>query len=438
MDKNELTPHVEELKRVLGNKANEDDLRAELDNFVNRFGVDVENAKKAIIRKIGGDTSSFITADAVSKKVDELTGNEQNVDITAKVVFGESKDITVRGRPKTIFSGILGDETRTASFTIWEGDGVNLETGQVYEFKNAYTKLWNEKVQVNIGNRGSVAKSNEKIESASYVGGKAVDTSIGELKEGIGNVNVTGKIMSIEEKNITVRGEPKTVFSGIIADATGKVQFSAWEDFGLSQGLTYTISDAYVRAWRGIPQLNLGERAEVREAEVTIEGPLGEPTPAKVGEIIAVGGGIDMAVTGIVVDVRSGSGIIQRCPECNRSILNGECMSHGTVEPVTDMRLKLVVDDGTGALNVIVNRELTEKLTGVAMEAAVGLVKARGDSEAVSKELGRKVIIRQITVTGNVLSDEYGPMMIASGAEFLEVDIEAEARKLLAEMEAAI
>ncbi|NLL95353.1 MAG: single-stranded DNA-binding protein [Thermoplasmatales archaeon] len=438
MKGNELTPHVEELKRVLGKKVSEEDIRAELDNFVNRFGVDVENAKKAIVRKLGDEGVSFITADAVKKKIGDLTGNEQSVDITAKVVFGESKDVTVRGQPKTIFSGILGDDTGTASFTVWEGEGVELETGAVYEFRNAYTRLWNERVQINVGNRGTIEASKERIETVPYSGGEPVDAKIGDLREGMGSVNVTGKVIDVERREITVRGEPRVVFSGKMADDTGNVQFSAWEDFGLVEGRTYTVSNAYVRAWRGIPQLNMGDRASVEEADADFGDAVGGPTESTISEIIAVGGGIDVSVTGVVVDVRQGSGLIQRCPECNRAILNGECVSHGTVEPVLDLRLKLVLDDGTGAMNVHVGRELTEKLTGVTLDAAVGLAKARGDPEAASRGMAGKVIIKQMKATGNVLSDEFGPMMIAREAEFLEIDIDAEAKKLLSEMEATI
>ena len=64
---------------------------------------------------------------------------------------------------------------------------------------------------------------------------------IADLREGIGNVSVTGKIISVEARAITVKGEPRTVFSGIIADETGKVQFSAWNDFNLNNGDTVCV-----------------------------------------------------------------------------------------------------------------------------------------------------------------------------------------------------
>ena len=138
----ELTPHVEEIKRVLENKVDEEVIVNELNKYLNEYHVTLDSAKRGIIRKYGGgDVAAFTPAGAVVKKIDELTGTEQNVDIQAKVVYVENKSITVKGLSKTIVSGILGDETGTASFTIWEPGSVMLEKGSVYNFKNCYCKL---------------------------------------------------------------------------------------------------------------------------------------------------------------------------------------------------------------------------------------------------------------------------------------------------------
>ena len=46
--------------------------------------------------------------------------------------------------------------------------------------------------------------------------------------------------------------------------------------------------------------------------------------------------------------------------------------------------------------------------------------------------------MHRISVTGNVMSDDYGPSMIVRSAESVEVNLEEDAEKLLAEVEAAI
>ena len=441
MNEEEFNTHFEELKKELDGKITDDQLRKELNTYLNEYRVTAEAAKRGIKRKYGAEgPSSFAITDVASKKVAELNGSEMNVDITAKAVFVEKKEITVRGSPKMIVSGILGDETGTAPFTIWEGTDIDLEKGEVYVFKNAYTKKWNERVQVNLGAKGKVEKSAGVTVDVPdrTIFTEAAEVKIGEIKEGLGNVSVTGRLMSVEERNITVRGEAKVVFSGIIADDTGKVQYSAWNDFGLKEGTTICIKNAYIKAWRGIPQLNLGDKCEVSVVDDTF----GEIDVAivkrTIADIIKLGGGLDISITGTIVDLRNGSGLIRRCPECNRSVLNNECSVHGAVEPVSDLRLKLIIDDGTGAISAIVNRQDTEKLTKITLAAAEGLAGARGDMEIVGREMAQLVIMKRITVTGNVLSDDYGPMMIVQSAVMENVDVIKEAEELYNELEAIL
>ena len=144
-----------------------------------------------------------------------------------------------------------------------------------------------------------------------------------------------------------------------------------------------------------------------------------------------------MCVTGTVMDVRAGSGIIKRCPECKRSILSNECMTHGTVVPVPDLRMKVVIDDSTGAMSAIVNRDITEKLTGITLAEAEEYAAENGES-SVAKLLGDRILMRNVTFRGNVMSDEYGPSMIVRDADPDSRDVAKEAEKLLSEVEEAM
>ncbi len=435
MNNAELTPHIEEIKRVLGNKIDDEQLEMELNKYLNDYHVDITAAKRGIIRKYGGADTGFATAANATKKISELTGTEQAVDILAKVVYVENKTITAKGLPKTIISGLIGDETGTVSFTIWEPGSVQLEKGSVYTFKGCYCKTWNDRVQVNIGNRGKIEfASGTDIDVPTNVSSSpATDVSIGDIREGMGSVNVIGKIISVEARTINSKGVEKVVYSGIMADETGKVQFSAWNDFGLKEGEVVSASNCYIRAWKGIPQLNIGDRSTVERTSKSIEIETG-PSVRTVADVTRVGGGLDVTIEGTVVDVKNGSGLIKRCPECKRSIINGACVNHGMVEGVPDLRMKLVVDDGTGAVGAIVNRVDTEKLTGVSMNSAMGLAAARGEG-VVMRELMGRILLKKVRITGNVMSDDYGPSMIVRTSAPVETNIQEQAEKLLSEVE---
>jgi len=438
MKEKELTPLIEELKRVIGESADEQQLTDELNTYLNVYHVSQEAAMKGILKKYGFGDSPFVPAASITKKINEMTGDEKTVDLVARVVFIEERQITARGVQKTIFSGILGDETATAPFTVWDIEKFELLKGETYSFRNAYTKLWNEKVQINFGERSSAEISDAVIDVPERPISYASDVKISELREGIGNVTVTGKIIFVEPKEITVKEEKKIVFTGNIADETGKVQFTAWNDFGLKEEETVCIKNAYVRAHRGVPQLNFGDHCEISRVDSVMTDVQSGISRKNISDIIRAGGGMDIMVSGTIVDVRTGSGLIMRCPECNRSILGEECTAHGKVDAVQDLRMKLVIDDGTGAMTATVNREWTEKLAGITLDEAVSTAKDRGDQDAVMRTMCDKVLPAYVTAVGNVISDEYGPMMIVRSIEETARDIEKEAEELMEKVEGSL
>ena len=434
----ELTPHIEELKRVIGEGADEEQIIEELNTYLNVYCVSMDAAKKGILRKYGKEGSQFTSAASIAKKISEMTGEEKNVDVTARVVFIEEKQVVVRGTPRTIFSGILGDETGTASFTVWDISKFELTKGETYEFKNAYTKKWNDKIQINMGERSLAMPSETPIAVPERTISYSSEVKIAELREGMGNVTVTGKILFVEPREITVKDEQKVIYSGNIADDTGKIQFTAWNDFGLINGETICAKNAYIRARRGVPQLNFGDLCEIGRVDEVFSEVQSGIVKRSVADIVKTGGGFDLMVAGTVVDVRVGSGLIKRCPECNRSILSDECTAHGKVEAVQDLRMKVVIDDGTGALSAVMNRECTEKLTGITLNDAVEISKGAGDADAVLRALDAKMMIMNITASGNVLSDEYGPMMIVRDVERAGTDVVREAEDLMAKVEGSL
>lgn len=378
----------------------------------------------------------------VRKKIGELTGSDSNVDLTVKAVFAEKRDVTIKGEPRTIISGTFGDDTGTAQFTAWEGADRDIVTGGCYEVKGAYTKLWNDRIQINLGRNSTFAPVETEIEVPEKPQQIVYSSSVAkvcDLKEGIGTVTVSGKIVSMEKRMVNSQGAEKPVWSGILADETGKIQFSSWVDPQVGSGDSIRVAGGYIRSWKGIPQLNFGERAEISRIDDTF-GDVSSATASRktVGEILRTGGGIDMTVVGTIVDLRAGSGIIRRCPECNRSILGTECMTHGAVEAIRDLRMKVVLDDSTGGMSAILNRDITEKLTGITLSDAVAMMESTGSNDSVAKALADRMVFRNVSIRGNVMSDDYGPSMIVRSADYEERDVRKDAESLLSKIEEAI
>ncbi|TFG55687.1 MAG: hypothetical protein E4H30_06755 [Methanomassiliicoccus sp.] len=435
MDKEELAPHVEEVARVLGEKADKEAIEKEMETYLTLYRVSLETAKRSIVKNFGGDPNAL--QKGTRKTVETLTGTEQSVDLMVKVLTVNPKSIEVGGASKNIVYGLLGDETGTVPYTVWETDRVQLKEGSTVLIRNAYTKEYNGSPQLNLGNRATVEVTEESLTvvgaPTNSVGSR--EAKISELGEGMNYVIVSGKVVSLEEKEITASGEKKNILTGVLTDDTGSVEFTVWGQTKLNKDDEVRIIGAYVKSWRGMPKLNLGDRAEV---QVLDKGSLGDLTLTKVQtleEIERAGGAMDTLVRGTLVDVREGSGLIMRCPDCRRVLQKSTCRVHGKVKGVDDLRIKAILDDGTSSLNVIFAKELTEQMIGVTMDEAIKLTTEERNPDLIKEMAEEKLFARSIEVRGMVRSDDYGPMMIAKDVHFVEQDVREEGAKLLTELE---
>jgi len=78
-------------------------------------------------------------------------------------------------------------------------------------------------------------------------------------------------------------------------------------------------------------------------------------------------------MSGKIVRVSRGSGLIQRCPECNRYILDNQCKDHGKVGGINDLRVKAKLNDGKTTHNLLLNSKITEGLMGFTLDEALKL-----------------------------------------------------------------
>ncbi len=438
MEDEGLAPHVQEISRALGEKLSEEEIEKELRKYLEVYRLSLPMAKRTIVKKHGGDASGF--AAGFQRKLAEIRPNEPNVDFVAKILSANTKEITAKGEKKTIMFGFIGDETTTLPWTAWETEGMELQKGDVISVKGAYTREYQGRVQVNFGNRISIKKEDPStIGDIQIAQGPPKVVTIGQLREGMGYVEVKGRLLSVETREVTAKGEAKTIFSGVVADETGKVQFTAWSDFRLKQGDVVRISKATVKAWRGIPQLNFDERADltvVKEKFPTAEE-LQKSGRSMISELAARGGASDATVEGVVIEVRDGSGLVMRCPECKRALQKGVCKVHGRVEGYPDLRIKATLDDGSGAVSLVIGRELTERLSGTTLDEGMAKAKEAMNFDVVKDMIDEKLTLKVMSVTGNVKSDEYGLSMIVKDAELPRREVKQEAEKLMVELEAS-
>ena len=104
---------------------------------------------------------------------------------------------------------------------------------------------------------------------------------------------------------------------------------------------------------------------------------------------------------GAMVDIQTGSGLIKRCLNAKEPLIKGLCAEHGKVKGEYDLRIKAVLDSGTSTQDVLINRELTEKLVGLSFDSAIAMAADALDPGVVLDKLKHELIGRYYTVSGH-------------------------------------
>ena len=431
----DLKTHIDDILNVLDDdsekKVSRKNLETELKKFL-EYGVPVDQAKQTLIKKFSGDTT-FTSSPSSSGRtlITDLQPNAYSVNLLCRVITINPKEITVKGENKKILYGIIGDESGTIPFTAW--NELDVKKGDTIEVSNAYTREWQGAVQLNFGDRVGIEKTDEdKLPDSAF---KPKEFKIKELRSGLVAIEVTAQVLELDKRETEVDGTKKTVFSGVIGDETGKAQFTSWHDFKLKKGDVIKISGGYIKSWKGIPQLTFDEKATVEKLdESKLSGEI-QTQKIPLHMLVERHGALDIEAEGTVMEIRPGSGLIMRCPECDRVLWNDECKIHGKVEGKPDIRIKLVVDDGTGAVSAIIGRKLTEKLLGKTLEECEKLIENSKDENALVDEMNKLLFTHRINVQGNALGDNFGTTIIAKEAKLVDVDIDSETKKLSHDLE---
>ena len=360
------------------------------------------------------------------------------VEVVARVVTAERREVTRKsdGSRRPLLSGLLSDGTATVRFTWWDPPREGVERGvvlravgaEVREFRGRPELAFTWKTRVAPGSPAELPRVDEE--------GFPFRT-VQDLRPADEGFRLEVRVVRIGAKTVTVGTERRMVHEGLVADRTGAIALSAWSDFGLRAGEAVRIAGAYVRGFRGRSQLVLDDRSLV----VRIEGnDLPDPAqflrspPRSIAEVEDEGGGEAIAVEGVVVGLLPPSGLVYRCPTCHRSVKSGICRVHGQVEGQADLRARIVLDDGTGALTVNANRHDAEKLWGVTLEEAQAKLRNQPDPSILEEEMLEALLGRRLRVRGVGTKDDFGITLTPESIDRVDIDLDSAAEELSARL----
>lgn len=180
---------------------------------------------------------------------------------------------------------------------------------------------------------------------------------------------------------------------GLVGDESGRNKFIAFATSELEElveGESYHLSNVVTDEYQGDYSIKLNRTTDIKKLDSDV-----------------VVGDESTTISGALVDLQSGSGLIKRCSEegCNRSLKNGICPVHGDVEGVNDIRIMAAFDTGTEVHTVIFNRELTESLTGYTLDEVVSRAQDALDREVALQMFRKEVVGRYYNITGSEIGD---------------------------------
>jgi replication factor A1 len=427
-----IAPHVEELSRALGNRYNEKEIGVELEKLLH-FRVPLEEARRTVL-------NMFMSRSPASVQVKDLLAGMSGFDITGRIINIEKRTVTVQGEHRTVFTGSFGDGTGICSFTCWED--MSLKAGDAVRIRNAYTRLWNNRPELFIGKRSVIEElPGDQIQDIEEM----FHNNLKKLQDIAPADAVAGSVVAIVEmyhRDVSLKGKILTITEGVIADETAKLPFTSWiplKDVDIGSFLRF--EGATVRLFRGLPSINFSENTTVslisqpEGLPFTLESVSKASDPLSIGKVLEKGGIFDVTVAGNIISVRPGSGMIERCPVCNRVVQKANCRAHGLVDCVSDMRIKFILDDGTGSLHVMLNCELSETVYGKSMYEAEKMVLDSISKEAVYDDMKRVLTGKYVAIRGNSSKNEFGVTLVAKSAWYPDTDLKVRINSLLKRIE---
>lgn len=320
-------------------------------------------------------------------------------DVTPGIVSLEGKVIkinTMSDGPLAA-SGVIADESGAIRFTIRQGELVaGLQEGGWHSIEYASADLYRGAMNLQLSSSTIITPLAHGRDLTPAI------TQVGSVRPGMVSIRV--KVVQ-EYESLSDR----ILQSGVLGDETGTIRFVAWKDDTterLTPGKIYVIGYATADEYNGRLSLTLNGAVITPDEEGTIE-------------VKASGD----EVTGALVHISPGSGLIKRCPVegCGRVLTRQNYCQIHEIQPKFeyDLRIKGWLDNGRQTWDTIISREGVENLLGLTLAGAQEMAENNPlGLETVYYHLCEQLLGRYIRCHGRVIENR----LFSTSCSFLTFD----------------
>jgi replication factor A1 len=400
----------------------------------------LDNKLKDILSEVG----KYIKPIKISD-LNNIEDDGEEIDIVGRVVNlyepnEFQRDDGTTGIVRTIE---IADETGMVRISMWDAKAEHsLKEGDAIKIENARTRLGDYQVDLSVG-RTSRIMDPSKEESETLPSLKDVESmiyqekKIKDLAEGDRDVSIIGRVLSIGEPTQFTKsdGSAGTVRSIEIADDTGMVRASLWDDQSnttLKEGEAVKIENPRVNLRNDRIEISVGRTTLIAKAKD--DAPI--PTLEEIEEKLYPSKKIEeidesdqnVKVNGEVIDIRGNKILFEMCPNCNKRVnwvedayicdICGEKIE----KPNMLMIIGLMLEDDTGTISMTFFRKSAEEILGMTTLEAEEIIATTGDEGSLEEKVG-DLVGRQITVIADASFDEYNEEVRLNAKKLINIQL---------------
>jgi len=349
MNLSEVTERISRKLEAKGAQPDQQKIESRLRRLVEEFGVNITEAERTVtsdlareynLTGVGGSSTEL-------RPINEIVPGEW-VTIEGKIV-----SLTPSLSPSIAQSGIIADSSGAIRFVTWtRANAPAMEYGHWYRIESAVVDEYKGSPNMKIHSGTTISQMEKDVPLLPSI------TPSAELAPGVGSV----RAKVIQDWDVL---SDRMLQTGLLGDESGTIKFVIWKEEGkekLELDGVYNIYYATVDEYNGRLSLTLNTAMYIAD-----EGDI------EVGRN-------ETEIQGALIHVAPGSGLIKRCPVegCNRSLSRQNyCPVHEIQSNFRyDLRLKGVLDDGERARNILMQRDLVEKLTGITLDEAISIAES--------------------------------------------------------------
>ena len=412
---------------------------ASVNEWNDKRSINVNRTTRVTVLKEGGGSAPPTGNEPLSiARASEVEGF---VNVVGRVLSAKP-DVIVRKDGSgeiPIVRGKISDSSGSIGFLSWKD--FEHKVGSLVKIVGASVRKFRETPEIQI-NDGTVIETyhdtafpdvSELVESEKV--------SIADLRNGMRDISITLQVESWAQRTFESQdGSSKTVRSGDVMDPTGRCRLTAWCEFDPKPGDSIRIEGGRVQFWQGSPDLvidNLDQVSSLSDAPWEKIDPENHWVEVDLTSVTQGGSRRGISTAGTIVAINSGSGIIERCPDCRRMLRDGSCSEHGPQRGEEDLRLRFVLDNGVANANLFLGKEPAEEFLGMSMEEVKSEISNIGREVFVSNLKGR-VLARKMLVHGRCSVDGQGAMLFADRVEIVDPKPAEEAKEVMERWEVVL